>query len=73
MCSSGTCRSWDLRADGQKQALPLMNIVFGNLAGDFTKYFTPGNHVTEDQFKASINRSRFVAEIGTGGWSLGAN
>lgn len=38
-------------------ALPLMNIVFGNLVGDFNGYFIPGSGVTEDRFKASIAKN----------------
>ncbi|KAF4264267.1 hypothetical protein CNMCM8812_000767 [Aspergillus fumigatus] len=36
--------------------LPLMNIVFGNLVGEFNGYFMPGTTVTEAQFKASVNK-----------------
>lgn len=38
-------------------ALPLMNIVFGSLVGDFNGYFIPGSGVTENQFKASVARN----------------
>ncbi|OOQ85102.1 lipid A export ATP-binding/permease protein msbA [Penicillium brasilianum] len=38
-------------------ALPLMNIVFGSLVGDFNQYFIPGAAPSEESFKASINKS----------------
>lgn len=41
-----------------KQPLPLMNIIFGNLVGEFQGYFMPGTQVTEGEFKASVNRLR---------------
>lgn len=37
-----------------------MNIVFGSLVGHFNQYFTPGAAPSEETFKASINKSRFV-------------
>jgi hypothetical protein len=40
------------------QALPLMNIVFGKLVGDFNQYFVPGAAPSEQTFKSSVNRSR---------------
>ncbi|CAL5866562.1 uncharacterized protein PFLUO_LOCUS771 [Penicillium psychrofluorescens] len=36
--------------------LPIMNIVFGSLVGEFSSYFTPGTSTTEAQFKASVSR-----------------
>jgi hypothetical protein len=42
------------------KALPLMNIVFGNLAGEFNGYFVPGTETSEQAFKASVNRNRYV-------------
>jgi hypothetical protein len=41
------------------QALPLMNIVFGKLVGDFNNYFVPGAAPSEETFKASISQSRW--------------
>ncbi|MCJ1350668.1 MAG: hypothetical protein MMC33_000649 [Icmadophila ericetorum] len=38
-------------------ALPLMNIVFGSLVGDFNGYFTPGTSVTKAQFLAAVNKN----------------
>lgn len=37
-------------------AMPLMNVVFGQLVGSFTNYFTPGTTVTRQEFQAEINR-----------------
>ncbi|GLI78830.1 hypothetical protein PoHVEF18_007151 [Penicillium ochrochloron] len=36
--------------------LPIMNIVFGGLVGEFSSYFTPGTSTTEAHFKASVSR-----------------
>ncbi|KAJ1327607.1 ATP-binding cassette subfamily B (MDR/TAP) member 1 [Microdochium nivale] len=45
-----------LAAMGSGTTLPLMNVVFGALVGDFTNYFTPGTTMTRDQFQTSLNR-----------------
>ncbi|OQE00226.1 hypothetical protein PENVUL_c056G09687 [Penicillium vulpinum] len=37
-------------------ALPLMNIVFGKLVGNFNAYFIPGSGITEQSFKSSVNQ-----------------
>ncbi|KAI8941739.1 ABC-type transporter tr06 [Plenodomus lindquistii] len=37
-------------------AMPLMNVVFGQLVGNFTNYFIPGTSVTRDEFQSEINR-----------------
>lgn len=37
--------------------LPLMNVVFGALVGDFTGYFLPNTTVTQAQFQAALNRN----------------
>ncbi|KAF2205715.1 P-loop containing nucleoside triphosphate hydrolase protein [Delitschia confertaspora ATCC 74209] len=42
---------------GAGAAMPLMNVVFGNLVGDFAGYFMPGATVTKKQFQASVNKS----------------
>lgn len=34
-----------------------MNIVFGELVGDFNNYFVPGNDVSEDSFKSTVNKN----------------
>ena len=41
---------------GSGVAMPLMNIVLGNLFGDFNNYFIPGSDTTEGEFKAAVNR-----------------
>ncbi|KAJ5753673.1 uncharacterized protein N7511_007826 [Penicillium nucicola] len=43
-------------AVGSGVPLPLMNIVFGSLVGDFSTYFTPGSSITEAEFKKSVSR-----------------
>ena len=40
-----------------------MNIVFGNLVGEFNGYFTPGSSVTEGEFKSSVNQLRQVGIV----------
>jgi len=46
-----------ITAGGAGVALPLMNVVFGQLVGDFNNYFIPGTNTTKDQFLASVNRN----------------
>jgi len=46
-----------ITSGGGGVALPLMNIVFGQLVGDFNNYFIPGTSTTKDQFLASVNRN----------------
>ncbi|KAJ5435516.1 ABC transporter integral membrane type 1 [Penicillium cf. griseofulvum] len=36
--------------------LPIMNIVFGELVGNFSNYFLPDSTTTESEFKSSISR-----------------
>ncbi|KAE8154540.1 putative ABC multidrug transporter [Aspergillus avenaceus] len=45
-----------ISAIGSGVPLPLMNIVFGSLVGEFNGYFTPGSNVTQADFKSSVNR-----------------
>ena len=45
-----------LTSIGSGITMPLMNIVFGNLVGNFTNYFLPGTTVTREEFQAEINR-----------------
>jgi hypothetical protein len=40
------------------QTLPLMNVVFGNLVGDFNAYFIPDSGVTESQFNSAVSKNR---------------
>ncbi|OJJ35892.1 hypothetical protein ASPWEDRAFT_134397 [Aspergillus wentii DTO 134E9] len=44
-----------IAAVGSGVPLPLMNIIFGNLVGKFSGYFTPGTSVTKEDFKSSVN------------------
>ncbi|KAL2836897.1 P-loop containing nucleoside triphosphate hydrolase protein [Aspergillus pseudodeflectus] len=37
--------------------LPLMNIIFGDLVGDFNEYFIPGSDTTESEFKDAVSTS----------------
>ncbi|KIX01112.1 uncharacterized protein Z518_10178 [Rhinocladiella mackenziei CBS 650.93] len=41
---------------GAGTALPLMNIVFGHLVGNFNDYFLPNSSVTEGEFKSTVNQ-----------------
>ena len=41
------------------QALPLMNIIFGKLVGDFTAFFIPGTGVTREQFLTAVNKNAY--------------
>ncbi|OGM40492.1 lipid A export ATP-binding/permease protein msbA [Aspergillus bombycis] len=41
---------------GSGVPLPLMNIVFGKMVGEFNGYFIPGTSVTEAQFKSSVSK-----------------
>ncbi|KAL4745772.1 hypothetical protein BDW72DRAFT_186104 [Aspergillus terricola var. indicus] len=42
---------------GSGTALPLMNVVFGKLVGDFNAYFIPDSGVTESQFNSAISKN----------------
>ena len=44
-------------AAGSGVALPLMNIVFGNLVGSFNSYFIPGTTTTESEFLHSVSQN----------------
>ncbi|XXG94109.1 hypothetical protein Hte_000361 [Hypoxylon texense] len=46
-----------LAAAGSGVTLPLMNIVFGALVGDFSNYFLPVPTVTEAEFRRSLDRN----------------
>jgi hypothetical protein len=55
---------------GSGVAMPLMNIVLGNLFGDFNNYFLPNTDVTRDEFENSVDRfaliifGLFIAKFG---------
>ncbi|KAI0137065.1 P-loop containing nucleoside triphosphate hydrolase protein [Xylariales sp. AK1849] len=61
-------KSWDyplmvvaaLASIGSGVTMPLMNVVFGALVGDFNGYFTPGTTVSQAQFEASLNRNALL-------------
>ncbi|KAI1659984.1 P-loop containing nucleoside triphosphate hydrolase protein [Daldinia decipiens] len=46
-----------IAAGGSGVTLPLMNVVFGALVGDFNGYFLPVPTQTEAQFRASLNKN----------------
>ncbi|KAJ5154014.1 ABC transporter integral membrane type 1 [Penicillium coprophilum] len=48
-------------AMGSGVALPLMNIVFGQLVGTFNEYFVPGSGITEQSFKSAVNKDSLRA------------
>ncbi|KAF7592329.1 hypothetical protein BBP40_000385 [Aspergillus hancockii] len=52
-----------LSSIGSGVPLPLMNILFGNLVGEFNGYFSPGTSVTEAQFKALFIVYLFIAKF----------
>lgn len=41
-------------------ALPLMNIFFGRLVGDFNGYFIPDNGITKSEFKKSVSDNALI-------------
>ncbi|KAF4636377.1 hypothetical protein G7Y89_g1707 [Cudoniella acicularis] len=41
---------------GTGATLPLMNVVFGHLIGNFSNYFIPGSTVTQEQFMHSLTQ-----------------
>ncbi|KAJ4353573.1 ABC-type transporter tr06 [Didymosphaeria variabile] len=45
-----------LTSIGAGIAMPLMNIVFGQLVGHFTDYFLPNTTVTKQQFQSVVNK-----------------
>ncbi|CAI6334085.1 unnamed protein product [Periconia digitata] len=49
-----------LTSIGSGVAFPLMNVVFGQLVGDFTNYFMPNTTVTRQEFQASVNSSALL-------------
>ncbi|CAG8982627.1 hypothetical protein HYALB_00006022 [Hymenoscyphus albidus] len=56
---------------GTGATLPLMNIIFGSLVGDFNNYFVPGSGVTRQQFNRSLNKQTlYIVYLFIGRWSL---
>ncbi|KAG5304367.1 ABC multidrug transporter [Histoplasma capsulatum G186AR] len=61
-----------LCAAGAGTALPLMNVIFGNVVSDFNGYFIPGSGVTKEKFLSSVNRSvLFIVYLFIGKFLLG--
>ncbi|KXH45966.1 ABC transporter [Colletotrichum simmondsii] len=53
--------------------LPLMNIIFGQLVGQFTGYFANGSTVTTAQFESLLNRQAlYITALFLGRWFLNA-
>ncbi|TGO92120.1 hypothetical protein BPOR_0010g00320 [Botrytis porri] len=56
---------------GTGVTLPLMNIVFGKLVGNFSDYFLPGTTTTKAQFTSTINNlTLFVTYLFIARWVL---
>ncbi|KAK3360687.1 P-loop containing nucleoside triphosphate hydrolase protein [Lasiosphaeria hispida] len=61
-----------LASSGAGITLPLLNVVFGQLVGQFNDYFTPGTTQTRDEFEAVLNRQSlyilalFIGRLGLG-------
>lgn len=57
---------------GAGVTMPIMNVVFGRLVGNFTAYFTPGQAPSQAQFEAILDRQAlyifalFLARFGAG-------
>ncbi|KAH8815279.1 P-loop containing nucleoside triphosphate hydrolase protein [Xylogone sp. PMI_703] len=51
--------------------LPLLNVVFGQLIGNFNNYFIPGSGVTKSQFIHALNRQTlYIVYLFIARWSL---
>ncbi|KAF7893036.1 uncharacterized protein EAF02_000574 [Botrytis sinoallii] len=56
---------------GTGVTLPLMNIVFGKLVGNFSDYFVPGTTTTKAEFTSTINNlTLFVTYLFIARWVL---
>lgn len=56
---------------GTGATLPLMNIVFGHLVGNFASYFTPGTTTTRAQFNHSLNKQTlYIVYLFIARWGL---
>ncbi|KAF7906504.1 hypothetical protein EAF00_000783 [Botryotinia globosa] len=56
---------------GTGVTLPLMNIVFGKLVGNFSDYFVPGTTTTKAEFTSTINNlTLFVTYLFIARWIL---
>lgn len=53
--------------------LPLMNVVFGQLAGQFTDYYSASNALTRDDFDRILNgQALYIMALFIGRWGLNA-
>ncbi|KAK2022949.1 ABC transporter [Colletotrichum zoysiae] len=53
--------------------LPLMNIIFGQLVGQFTSYFSDGATMSRAQFDSILNRQAlYITALFAGRWALNA-
>ncbi|CAD0111733.1 unnamed protein product [Aureobasidium uvarum] len=53
--------------------LPLMNVVFGQLAGQFTDYYSASTALTRDDFDRILNRQAlYIMALFMGRWGLNA-
>ncbi|KAI4717101.1 ABC transporter [Aureobasidium sp. EXF-10727] len=53
--------------------LPLMNVVFGQLAGQFTDYYSASTALTRDDFDRILNRQAlYIMALFIGRWGLNA-
>ncbi|OLN87836.1 Multidrug resistance protein 1-like protein 1, partial [Colletotrichum chlorophyti] len=56
---------------GAGVALPLMNIIFGQLVGQFTSYFSENTTITRAQFERILNRQAlYIMALFLGRWAL---
>ncbi|GKT59292.1 ABC transporter [Colletotrichum tofieldiae] len=53
--------------------LPLMNIIFGQLVGQFTSYFSDTSTISRSQFESILNRQAlYITALFVGRWALNA-
>ncbi|CCF44369.1 leptomycin B resistance protein pmd1 [Colletotrichum higginsianum] len=54
-------------------ALPLMNVIFGQLVGQFTSYFSDTTTISRSQFESILNRQAlYIMALFVGRWALNA-
>ena len=62
-----------LASIGAGITLPLMNVVFGQLAGQFTDYYSEASTLTRDGFDRILNRQAlYIMALFIGRWGLNA-
>lgn len=60
-----------LASIGAGITLPLMNVVFGQLAGQFTNYYSEASTLTRDDFDRILNRQAlYIMALFIGRWGL---